>query len=43
MKDKNGIKKVLKTGFTEKSIVLDDQTVLNYAESPDNGKIQRSI
>ena len=32
-----GMKKVYKTGFTQKKITTDNQTILNYAESPDNG------
>ena len=39
MKDVNGIKKVFKAGFLEKNVTLKDGTVLNYAESPVNGKI----
>lgn len=38
MNDKNGIKKVWKAGFREKSATLPDGTILNYGESPANGK-----
>ena len=39
MKDKNGIKKVWKAGFTEKTVELKDKTLLNYAENKSNGKM----
>lgn len=38
MNDNNGMKRVWKAGFQEKNVRLPDGTVLNYGESPANGK-----
>lgn len=35
---KTMLKPVWKAGFTEKDVILPDNTVINYAESPNNGK-----
>lgn len=36
--DKKPIKEMYKAGYIEKQVTLDDGTVLNYGEGPDNGK-----
>ncbi len=35
--DKKPLEKTYRAGYKEKKVTLDDGTVLNYAEGPDNG------